>query len=58
MSTKITKTLAATAIALTVGVFAAPAASASDTVAATPALGSVALCFSVPLGSAALVWCI
>ncbi|MFD4183360.1 hypothetical protein [Rhodococcus sp. NPDC058514] len=58
MSTRITKTLAATAIALTVGVFAAPAVSAAETAGATPAMGSVALCFSIPLGSAALVWCL
>lgn len=58
MSAKITKTLAATAIALTVGVFAAPVATASELPAVSPAAGSVALCFSLPLGSAALVWCI
>ncbi|MGW0045025.1 hypothetical protein [Rhodococcus sp. NPDC003348] len=56
MSTRIAPVLAATAVTLSLGVLVPPVASAST--AATPALGSVALCFSVPVGSAALVWCI
>jgi hypothetical protein len=56
MSTRITKVLAATAMAVSVGVLAAPAASAETTPSdlATPVWGSVVLCF--PLGS--VVWCI
>ncbi|WP_157106504.1 hypothetical protein [Nocardia arthritidis] len=56
MSTRITKVLAATAMAVSVGVLAAPAASAETTPSdlATPVWGSVVLC--LPLGSA--VWCI
>lgn len=48
MSTRITKIFAATAIALSLGAFAAPVASA-DTASATPVAGSVILC--IPLGS-------
>ncbi|MFC9789152.1 hypothetical protein [Rhodococcus sp. NPDC127528] len=58
MSAKITKILAATAVVLSIGVIAAPVAAASEVSGATPAWGSVSLCFSVPVGSAALVWCI
>ncbi|MGK8522425.1 hypothetical protein ACRS6B_13105 [Nocardia asteroides] len=56
MSTRITKILAATAMAFSVGVLAAPAASAEGTPsdAATPAFGSVVVCF--PMGS--VVFCI
>ncbi|MBF6465782.1 hypothetical protein IU427_11425 [Nocardia beijingensis] len=56
MSTKITKILAATTMAVSLGVIAAPAASAETTPSdvATPVWGSVVLC--IPLGSA--VWCI
>ncbi|MET9288297.1 hypothetical protein ACWEPH_08550 [Nocardia beijingensis] len=56
MSTRITKFVAATAMAASLGVIAAPAASAETTPSntATPVWGSVVLC--IPLGSA--VWCI
>ncbi|MEU1546364.1 MULTISPECIES: hypothetical protein [Nocardia] len=55
MTTRITKVLAATAMAVSVGVLAAPAASAeTPSDLATPVWGSVVLCF--PLGS--VVWCI
>ncbi|MGY1939211.1 hypothetical protein [Nocardia gipuzkoensis] len=55
MSSRITKILAATAMALSVGVIAAPAVSAeTPSDAATPVWGSVVVC--IPLGSA--VWCI
>ncbi len=55
MSSRITKIVAATAMALSVGVIAAPAVSAeTPSDAATPVWGSVVLC--IPLGSA--VWCI
>ncbi|MET9027157.1 MULTISPECIES: hypothetical protein [Nocardia] len=56
MSTKITKIVAATAMAVSFGVIAAPAATAETTPsgAATPVFGSVVFC--IPLGSA--VWCI
>lgn len=49
MSTRITKILAASAMALSVGLIAAPAASAETTPSATPAFGSVFIC--IPLGS-------
>lgn len=49
MSIRITKIFAATAIALSLGAFAAPAASAAAP-SATPIAGSVILC--IPLGSA------
>ncbi len=58
MSTKIMTIFAATAMALSLGFVAAPAASASTmsppAAAAVPTQGSIALCF--PLGS--VVWCI
>ncbi|MBF6167061.1 hypothetical protein IU486_20250 [Streptomyces gardneri] len=59
MSTKFTKIFAASAMALSFGFLAAPAASAEATPsdAATPvtgSFGSAVLCF--PLGS--VVWCI
>ncbi|MFF0817697.1 hypothetical protein ACFYVR_21405 [Rhodococcus sp. NPDC003318] len=57
MSAKITHVLAVTALVVTLGALAPPAAFAGPP-NATPALGSVSVCFSVPLGSAALVWCI
>lgn len=63
MSSTMIKLVAATAIALPLGVIAAPMASAdsiatapasSTSIAVTPVDGSIALCF--PLGS--VVWCI
>ncbi len=55
MSTRITKICAATAIVLSFGLIAGPAASAeTPSEAATPATGSVFIC--VPLGS--VVWCL
>ncbi|WP_433566101.1 hypothetical protein ACQP1O_13240 [Nocardia sp. CA-151230] len=58
MSSKMIKFVAAIAIALPLGVVAAPAASAatpsSTSTAVIPADGSIAICF--PLGS--VVWCI
>ena len=65
----ITTTLAATAITLSLGALAAPAASASPapdaTYSSTQAApvrqggGSVGICFTIPFpGSAALVWCL
>ncbi|MEU1984781.1 hypothetical protein [Nocardia sp. NPDC019395] len=50
MSARITKVFAATAIALFLGAFAAPAASAATGPVQLPGLGSVEIC--VPLGSA------
>lgn len=41
------------------GVLAAPSAQAVTTAPVTPVMGSVSLCFSLPVGgSAALVWCL
>ncbi|WP_433603257.1 hypothetical protein ACQPXH_16825 [Nocardia sp. CA-135953] len=47
MTTRIASAIAAIAITLSVGALAAPAASAEPV---TPAFGSVAFCFNVPLG--------
>ncbi|MFQ6328227.1 MULTISPECIES: hypothetical protein [unclassified Nocardia] len=59
MTTKIASTLAAIAITLLVGTAAAPAASAEPvTPAPTPALGSVAFCFNIPLGVFSFSICI
>ncbi|MFE7801885.1 hypothetical protein [Nocardia sp. NPDC057440] len=59
MTTKIASTLAAVAIALFVGTAAAPAASAEPAIPApTPAVGSVAFCFNIPLGVFSFSICI
>ncbi|MEV6429678.1 hypothetical protein [Nocardia sp. NPDC051463] len=59
MTTKIASTLAALAITLFLGTAAAPAASAEPVAPApTPALGSVAFCFTIPLGVFAFSICI
>ncbi|QSE84998.1 hypothetical protein [Rhodococcus koreensis] len=59
MSRRISTALATIALTLSLGALAAPMASAAPAAPApTPVLGSVSICFSVPLGSASLVWCI
>lgn len=58
MSRTFTRILAASVLTAGLGAFAAPVASADQAVPITPVWGSVSLCFSVPVGSAALVWCI
>lgn len=58
MSRTVAKTLAISALTLSLGVLAAPAAVAETVVPATPVMGSASLCFSIPVGSAALVWCL
>ncbi|UOT01398.1 MULTISPECIES: hypothetical protein [Rhodococcus] len=58
MSTRIAAALSAVAITLSLGALTAPTASAAPAVpAATPAAGSVTICFGIPLGSASLNWC-
>ncbi len=59
MSTKIAKVFAATAVTLSLGVLAAPAASAAPvSPAVTPVLGSAALCLNIPLGLLSFSICI
>lgn len=58
MSRTIAKTLAVSAFTVALGVLAAPSAQAVTTAPVTPVMGSVSLCFSLPVGSAALVWCL
>ncbi|MBF6463699.1 hypothetical protein IU427_00715 [Nocardia beijingensis] len=60
MITKATQAIAATALVLAMGAFFAPAASAAPASPAptTDALGSVAVCLNVPLGSVSISFCI
>lgn len=59
MSTRIAKVLAATAITMSLGTLAAPAASAAPvTPAVTPVLGSAAVCLNIPLGLFSISICI
>ncbi|WP_458685786.1 hypothetical protein [Nocardia tengchongensis] len=57
MTTRIASSLAAAAILLSLGVGAAASASAAlgD---AQPVDGSIGLCFTIPVGSVDLVWCL
>lgn len=60
MLNKATKVTAATAIALSIGAFAAPAASAAP-VSSTPsanAVGSVAVCLNIPIGPVSISFCL
>ncbi|WP_084385719.1 hypothetical protein [Rhodococcus sp. WMMA185] len=59
MTRRISSALAAIAVTLSLGVFAAPAASATTlSEAQTPVQGSVGLCLVIPLGSLVLPICI
>ncbi|MEV0947698.1 hypothetical protein [Rhodococcus sp. NPDC049939] len=57
MSRKIATSLAAIAMALSFSTLAAPTASAAPA-EATPAVGSLAICFSVPVGSLFVGFCV
>ncbi|WP_009477884.1 hypothetical protein [Rhodococcus sp. JVH1] len=59
MSSRIATTLAAIAMTLSLGTLAAPAAVAAPAAPSpTPAVGSIAVCLNLPLGSASISFCI
>ncbi|MGV9616395.1 hypothetical protein [Nocardia xishanensis] len=58
MLAKAAAALAAIVIPLSVCTFAAPTASAAPAPETTPALGPVAICLNIPLGSVSVSFCI
>lgn len=57
MTARIASSLAATAILLSLGVGATASAAPGDA-QRVPVDGSIGLCFTIPVGSVDLVWCL